>query len=313
MTVGVGATGFVGFAIETVPGTYVAPTHYLLLRNESLQFMQDTNWRRPLRGIADVADPTQGYFHTEGDIEVEITEDLLPQMLRCARVNIVKTGAGPFTYTITPTHVAVPAKTASITVVRNGIVFGYVGCIITSQKYSFDSASLVGTFSVLGTDETVQSLPTASFVTTLPYGAGQYTLEVPTGASVLDTDTWELSIDDSGEPQYRIKPSRSAAFSKFGERSVELSLERDFESRTEYDAFKSLTAKAIKLKCIKSAAVSEVNFEVKAAIVDTYEIAGLSGQADLIRGSVKYMGVYDAGTAKAYEIVVITAATITVP
>jgi Phage tail tube protein len=313
MTVGVGAMGFVGVAVETVPGTYVAPTHYMLLRNESLQYVQETNWRRPLRGIADIADPTQGYLHTEGDLEVEVTEDILPQLLRTARVNIVKTGVGPFTYTITPTHVAVPAKTMSITIVRNGLVFGYTGCIISSQKYSMDNASVVASFGILGLDETVQSLPTPAYVTTLPFGAGQYTLEIPTGASVLDTDTWELNIDDSGEHQFRIKPTRSAAFAKYGERSVDLSLERDFEARTEYDAFKTLTAKAIKLKCVKSAAVSEVNFEIKASIVDSYEIAGLSGQADLIRGSVKYKGIYDSATSKAYEIICITAASITVP
>lgn len=311
MGFGVGASGFVGVAVETTPGVYVAPTHYMILRNESLKFVQSSNWRRPLRGIADTVDPVAGFSHVEGDMQVDITPDILPQLLRTARVTQIKTGAGPFVYTGTPSHVAVPAKTMSVTVVRNGIVFGYTGVIITSQKYAMDNASIVGTFGVLGIDEIVQSLPTPTYVTTLPFGAGQYSFEIPTGTPVGDTDTWALSIDDSGAEQFRIKNTRTAAFAKYGERSVDLTIDRDFQDRTEYDAFKSLTSKAIKLTCTSGANV--VSFELKAAIIDTYEVTGLSGQGDLIRAAIKYIGAFDNTSSKAYEIVCTTAATITVP
>ena len=48
MTYGVGASGFVGIAVETTSGTYLAPTMYLNLRSESLKYVQEPLWRRLL-------------------------------------------------------------------------------------------------------------------------------------------------------------------------------------------------------------------------------------------------------------------------
>lgn len=312
MTVGVGAQEICGVAVETTIGTYIAPTHWMLIRDENFKFVQDTVWRRPLRAIADVAGSVQGNSHIEGDMTVEVTEDILPQILRASRQTCVKSGAGPFVYTYTPAHNAVPAKTLSISVSRNGVVFGYTGCIITSQEYSMDAGVLLAKFGILGIDEATQSALTPTYVTTAPFGSGQYTLEIPTATPVTDTDSFVLSIDDAGSAQFRIKSSRTMAFAKYGERTVGLKVSRDFQDRTEYDAFKALTAKGIKLTASKGANQS-VSFEVKAGIVDTYDVAGGGGQGDLVRADIAYMGTYDAGSSKTYEIIVNTAATITVP
>jgi hypothetical protein len=286
---------------------------YLVLTDESLQHQQATRWRRPLRGIADVAGALAGNTHIEGDISCEVTEDTLPHLLRAARGALVKTLTGPFLYTFTPNAVAVPAKTLSITVVRNGVAFGYVGCVISSQEYTIDDGVLMATFSIVGSDEADEALPTPTHVLTAPYGAGQYNLQIPTATQVFDTDTFTLSIDDSAEPQFRIKDSRGAQFVKFGERTVELSVERDFEARTDYDAYKALTAQGVLLKAIKTATVEEIDFLVPAAIKDSYEISGLTGQADLIRASISYQGVYNAATSKSYEIKMWTDEDITLP
>jgi hypothetical protein len=312
MTVGVGAQEICGVAVETTPGTYVAPTHWMLLTDEKVKFIQGTVWRRPLRGIADIAGVVQGNSHIEGDFTVEITEDILPQILRCARATCVKTGAGPYVYTFTPSAVAVPAKTMSVSVSRNGVVFGYTGCIVTAQEYSMNNGLLIGKFTILGIDEATQSALTPTYVTTAPFGDGQYTLEVPTGSPVTDSDSFNLTINDAGTAEYRIKNTRTMQFAKYGDRTVELKLARDFQDRTEYDAFKALTAKAIKLTASKGANQS-VSFEVKAGIVDTYDITGTSAQADLVRADIAYRGTYDAGTSKVYELIVNTAANITIP
>ena len=311
MPVGVGASGFVGVAVEATAGTYLAPTHYLPLLSEDVSYTQDTTWRRPLRGIADVSGGLAGYARVEGSIEVELTHDILPQLLRAARVTIVKTGAGPYTYTATPSQVAVPAKTMSITIVRNGVAFGYVGCIIGSQEYTIDNGVLKGTFSILGTDEASQTVPTPTYVTTAPFAAGQYSLEIPFGSVVTDADTFTLSIEDNPEAQYRIKNTKAAQFVKLGERSVSLSINRDFENRTDFDAFKALTAQRIVLTA--TAGANSIKFDVKAALKESYAISGLSGQADLIRADISYQGVYDDGSAKSYEIVINSSANITVP
>jgi hypothetical protein len=308
MAVGVGASGFVGISKETVSGTYVAPTKYLVLTNETLQYQQNTKWRRPLRGVASVTGALAGNAHIEGEISVEVTEDTLPYMLDSARGALVKTGTTPnFIYTFTPNAAALPNVTMSITVVRNGVAFGYVGCVVSQMAFSIDDGTLMCTFSILGRDEATQSVPTPTYVVTSPFGDGSYILEIPTATQVFDCDSFTFTVNDNAEAQYRIKNTRGAQFIKYGERETTMSVERDFQDRTDYDAFKALTAQAILLKIGRGATPDVIAISMPAAIKDTYEISGLTGQADLIRASVAYQGVYDATTSRDYQIVVKTA------
>jgi hypothetical protein len=313
MAIGVGAGMVVGVAVETVPGTYVAPTHFMLLKSESLKFTRSAIQRRPLRNIADVAGVLPNYFSVMGDLVVEVTEDILPQLLRTSRMTCVKAGAAPFTYTFTPNALALPAQTMSITVVRAGVVFGYTGCVIGSQKYSLEDGVLVGSFSIVGRNEAVQSAPTATYVTTVPFAYGNYDIQIPTATSVFDADTFEISIEDNAEPQNRLRlNSLAAEFVKYGERSVELTIERDFDGRADYDLFKALTAQTVTVLAQKSASAS-VKFLLPAAVKDDFDIGGGTGQAELIRSSIKYIGTYDSATSKAVEILVTTNASITIP
>lgn len=312
MSVGVGATGYVGIAPETTPGTYVAPTKFMILRSETMDQKQDTLWRRPLRGIADVHGPVGGNVHVEGDVVCEVTADTYVHVLKAARGDVARTGAGPYVYTYTPNANAVPNKTVSITVVRNGVTFGYTGCVLSSQALTVDNGLLVGTFHFVGRDEASQSLPTPTYPTNLPFSMGQYSIEIPSGSAVTDTDVFTLSINDNAEPQYRLRNTgRTATFIKFGERDVTLDVERDFTSRTEYDAYKTLTSQAVKVSATNGA--ESIQITLPATIADSYDISGLSGQAELIRASVKYKGVYDQTTSKAASIVVNTAEVLVFP
>lgn len=314
MAYGVGAGGFIGIEVETVPGTYVAPTIYLPLLEESIQYTQEQIMRRPLRGIADMSGMLPGDKSVSGSMKVEITHDTLPAILRAARVAGVKTGAGPYVYTFTPTAAVVPVKTLSVTVVRNNVVFGYTGVVISAQKYSIDGGVLIGEFDVVGRDEASQSLPTPTYVTTPPPATGQFTLQFATVTNT-EADTFELSIDDKAEPQFRLQGGnvRTPVFVKYGEREVALSINRDFQDRTDYDAFKALTAQAVDFNCVQTATSAEVNFSIPAAIKDTYEIQGLKNQADLIRANISYQGTYDTVTSKAYSIVCKSTVSLTVP
>lgn len=312
---GTGAQGFLGVAIETTSGTYVAPTKFVPIESESLKYVQETDWRRPIRASADIVGAVDGNVHVEGDISMEAFEDVVAMMLRAGRNTYTKTGTTPdFTYDIVGNANAVPNKTLSITVVRNGITFGYTGCVIPSFTFTIDNGKLKFNPTILGRDEATQTLPTATWTTgtqATPFGAGKYQIQIPTASQVFDADGFEFSVDDSGEPQYRLKDtSRGAQFISFGERSVTMSIERDFENRTDYDAFKALTAQSITLTATKGANNS-ISLIVPAAIKDTYEV-GLGGQGDLTRAQVNYNGVLDA-TGNAYKITVKTQEDLVVP
>jgi len=312
MPLGIGAGGIVGVAFETTPGTYVAPTKFFPIRSEGLAWKQSTVWRRVIRGTVDVLGGVAGNGEFTGDIDMEFLEDVHMYFAYCSRCAITKTGTTNYTYDIVGAHSGAQAtpKTMSITIVRNGIVFGYTNCVVGAQEFSIDNGLLVCKYSIFGSDEAVQSSPTPTYTTTAPFGAGMYDVQIPTASTVLDADGFSLTIDDSGENQYRLRNTgRGPQFAKFGERNVSLKLERDFQNRTEYDAFKALTAQSITIVASKGANNS-VTFLLPVAIKDTYEVA-LSGVGDLVRASVDYFGTHDASTGASYKLTVKTQENIT--
>jgi hypothetical protein len=302
---GTGAQGFMGVAIETTSGTYLAPTDFVPIDSEAINHVQESVWRRPIRQSADMMFPSAGNSRVEGDVSMDAYEDIVTIFLRAARTACTKTGtASPgFTYEFVGSPNAIPNKTLSITVVRNGIVFGYTGCVVGSFGFTIEDGALKFNPTILGRDEVVQSAPTATWpsgIQSLPYGAGKYKLEIPTATQVFDADGFDFNVDDSPEAQYRLKDtSTGAQFISYGERSVTLGLERDFESRADYDAFKILTSQSITMIATKGANNS-ITINVPAAIKDTYEL-GLTGQGDLTRASIAYNGVLDA-LGNAYKI-----------
>ena len=286
------------------PGVYAPPVKYIPFMSESLTSVQSTIWRRPIRQSADIIGAVPGNFNVEGDISIEGMEDCILYFLYASRNSVVKTGTTNYTYVFTPTANAIPARTMSITVVRNGIVFGFTGIVIGSQTFTVEDGILMYNISVIGRDEAVQSTPTPTWPTTVPFGAGQYSIEIPTSTPVLDTDTFEFAIDDSAEAQFRLKSTgRGAQFIKYGERAVTISMERDFESRTDFDAFKALTAQDISIVASKGVN-NKITLNSPVTIKDTYEVQN-SGQGDLVRASIAYNSVINA-SGVSYTITVLS-------
>jgi hypothetical protein len=285
-------------------GVYTAPTKFFPFINETLKSVQNTTWRRPIRQSPDVIGAVPGDFHIEGDMELEALEDVLPYFLFAARTSCVKSGAGNYTYVFTPTATAIPARTLSITIERvSGAVFGYVGMVVSAMKFTVTNGELMVTMSLLGRDEASASVPTPTFPTTTPFGAGQYIVEIPTGTQVYDTDTFEFNIDDSGDSQFRLKNTgRGAQFIKYGERSATLKVERDFIDRSDYDAFKAYTAQLLQITATQGINNSVV-MSIPVGIKDTYEV-NLSGQGDLVRATVQYQLVI--GSPATYTLTVKT-------
>ncbi len=307
MPVGLSASGIVGIALETTAGTYVAPTKFFPIRSESLAYREEKVVRRPIRNTADVVGLVPGNVRAEGDIEIEALPDVNVYFHSCSRATVTKTGtAAPFTYAFTPAAGALPPnKTMSITVVRNGVVFGYTGCVVSSFRYSMDGAMLITSFTMLGRNEAVQAVPTPVWPTAFPFAAGEYSIEIPTGTQICDTDNFTWTVDDGAAPMYRHCPAagRGAAFIAFGERNTTFSLDRDFENRVEYDGFKTSTSQSISVLASKGAG-AQIGWTMPVAIKDTYDV-NLGGQGDLVRASTNYVGTPNAA-GQGYTMNIVT-------
>lgn len=311
MPAGIGAAGVIGVGFETVPGTYVAPTKFIPVRSEGLQYMLEINYTRPIiKTSVDPVHAVKGPAHVEGDIEWEIIEDCMVYFLHAGRFTVVKSGSAPnFVYTYTPAITAQEAnKTLSITVLRNGAIFGYTGCVLTAMEVTVDNGLLVGTMTMMGRDEASQSNPAVTIPQTVPFGADTYDIEIPAASDITDAGSFTFSLDDNGEAQFRLG-SLAARYIGYGERTVSAEIERDFIDRTQYEIFKALTAQSIHLRAAKSAQ-RYIDFLIRSGVMDSYE-ATLEGQGDIITAQLSYTGKYDFTAGNAFEIAVGTAEDIT--
>jgi hypothetical protein len=286
------------------PGVYTAPSKYVPILNESLTMSEETVFRRPIRESADVIGAVAGNQHAEGDIEMEALEDCMPYFLAIARATGVKTGSAPnYIYTYLPNARAVPLLTATIVVARAGEIFAYTGCVVSMFKFSVADGLLNFGVHVIARGESTQAAPTTSWGTTAPFGAGTYTIEIPTGTTVTDADTFEFTVEDNGEVQYRLKgTSRDGEFVKFGERDITCTMGRDFTSKADYDAFKAVTSQSITIGVSKGANNS-ISLLAPVTVKESYEV-GLSGQGDLVRGDITYRSMLAAPGA--YQLIVKT-------
>jgi hypothetical protein len=287
------------------PGVYTATgMKFVPITQEGMQMMEETVFRRPIRESADVIGAVPGNQHAEGDIDMEALEDCLPYFLAIARATCVKSGSSPnFIYTYTPNARAVPLLTATIVVMRAEQVFAYTGCVVSMFKFGVQDGLLTFGIHVIARGESTQTAPVTSWGSTAPFGAGTYTIEIPTGTTVTDADQFEFTVEDNGEVQYRLKStSRDGEFVKFGERDVTCTMGRDFTSKTDYDAFKGVTAQSITLEVSKGAN-NAIELLAPVTVKESYEVP-LSGQGDLVRGNITYRSML--GSPSTYQLVVKT-------
>ena len=301
MPVGLGGGGSVGIAFETTMGTYAAPTVFVPVLSESLKYTEEKYYSEQIRQEAIVSDVKSGYYHTEGDIELEVDPSNIVHWLYASRHTCVKSGAGPFVYVFTPTAAAqattasgtVNPKTLSITIVRNGIVFGYTGCTVGSYEFMVEDGILKATLSIIGIAETVQSDPTESWVAPILFGAESHNVYLaasaasPTfGAVDVNFNGFTFRANYNAEAQNRIVAARSASYVSFGITEAEVESELDFITRTDYDNMVNNTTRAIKLESCNggatfAAATSAVRLQSNRVSYDAYDI-GLEGMGDLI-------------------------------
>jgi hypothetical protein len=300
MALGIGASGIAGVAFETVAGTYVAPTKYVPILNETLEYKESNIYRRPIRQSAAQIGVVPGDFNVTGTITMEATEDTCLYFTEVSRAVGVKTGSTNFTYTYSPTSVAVPPRTMSITVVRNGVVFGYAGCCASKQTFTVNNNLLQYAVDIVGLSEATQSLPTATWPTSVPYGPGSWTVQFPLATTITDMDTFSFEVDDAGNPNMRLKAARGSAFTSYGERSVQMTAARDFLDATDYNAFKAVTPQH-GMVSVAAGANNGIQFDIYNAVKDVYQVP-LSGQGDLVRANITYQSTLDS-SGNEYQIV----------
>ena len=311
---GIGATGFVGLAFETTKGTYVAPYVHIPVLSESLKYTEDKYYSQQLRQEVVDAEVKPGYYHIAGDIEMEVDPHYIPYFLYASRHVIAKAGGGPYTYDFTPTTSGssstdsgtTTAKTLSILCVRNGVGFGYTGCVVSQFSFTIDGGVLKVTMSILGEAEAEQTPSSPSWLAAELFGADSHSVYVaasgvsPSWAAAADGfNGFTFMVNHNAEAQNRIKPQRSASYIKYGKTDIEIDSELDFLDRADYDKFVTSQTAAFKLESTVgggsySGATAGILLQANRCAYDTYDINVGSIDA-IIMGGFKGHGLVQVG------------------
>lgn len=332
MPPGIGASAALGFAFESVLGTYVPPTVWIPILEESLVYTEDKYYSPQLRQQVMHSDVLPSYYHVEGDIRLEVDCNYLPYLMYCSRHTITKSGAGPFTYKFTPNTSGASQtaasgatqRTASLTMLRNGAFFGYTGCTMGGYEFTVDTDEgvLMATMNVMGNGEEDGS-GTPSWIAPALFGADCHRVSVDTSGATpafatpsSDFNGFTFRANHNPEPQNRLIPQRKAVFTKFGMTDFSVESELDFIDKVEYNNFKAAAVKAFQFESRRpgsavsfAAATEAVRITTRRAAYDRYDIS-VDDIASIIIAGFEGHGLAITG-ADAYDIEVKSAVNIT--
>lgn len=334
MTAGLGGGGYMALVHETEMGTFLPPTTvgavYIPIISETLAYQEDKYYSEQIRQQTIVSDVQPSYYHAAGDIVMEVDTSFLPYLLYCGRYIIDKTGtSSKFKYKFTPSQAGAAstgtgenARTASITIVRNNIGFGYAGCVVGGGEFTIENGVLRYTAHIFGLTETTPvGNGTPVWADPKLLGADAHSIYVA-ASGVTPTFTtpdenfngFTFSDNFNAEAQNRIVPDRGATYVSFGITEATYNTELDFNDKTEYDNFKSAATRAVKLESIGDGAswattADGVQIQINRSAYDSYEVP-LSGMGDLIMATVTGRALGIAG-GDPYAITVVSSADIT--
>jgi hypothetical protein len=321
MPAGLGGGGYLAATHEVTMGTYLPPTtsgtKFIPILEESLQYTEDKYYSPQIRQQVIMSEQEQSYYHIEGDIRLEVDTAFLPYLLHASRFNITKTGAGsPWTYKYVPSVAgsattgagAAVRKTLSLTPVRNGIGFGFAGCVIGGIEFAIEDGVLIATLSIMGLSEaTPAGLGTPAWVAAQILGAAAHSVYTDAasatpafgGAAVTNFNGYTVNFNHNAEAQNRIRSDRSASYISYGETEITLETQLDFEDKTDFTNFKDSVKRAFRLRSIGdgaayAASVDAITIDLNRASFDSYEV-GLGGMGDLIMADVTARGLGVAG------------------
>lgn len=319
MPAGLSGAGWLGFAFETTKGTFEDADTFIPILSESFKYNEDRYFSPQIRQQVMTSDVAQGYYHIEGDVELEADVNYLPYLLYCTRHNI-SFGSGVYTFTPSTAGSTSTAasgavqRTASITIVRNGIGFGYSGCTLGSLGFFVDTGVLKFRATLFGEkDNVVAAPPTPTWLAPSLFGASSHSVYVDASGTapgfaaspVRDFNGFEFTANHNPSAENRLVNDRSATYIAFHETEINVNTELDFVDKTEYDNFVATTQKAFRLESLKggatfATATEAVSIDINRGVYETYDV-GLSGLADLIMAGVTIRGIGIAG-GDAYRI-----------
>lgn len=315
---GLGASGWVCIVMEDVMGTYLPPTTsgavWVPILDETVAYTEEPYYSAQIRQEVVDIERTQGFYHIEGDLNMEFDAQYAPYFLYCSRHNISSSAGTPNEYTFSPSTAGAAfrlggdnPKTMSITIVRNGVGFGYAGCVFPRQEFTIDSGVLKMNLGVFGLSEQEPvALGSPTWAAPELQGAAAHAVFVDAAgtspafaATSEEFNGFTATFEHNASAENRLTGDRAATYIAYHKTEPTFESELDFLDRTEYDKFVASEHTAVRFESqIGGSDYSDCDAGVQItfynAVYDTYPV-NLTALEDLIMAQTTGRGLAIAG------------------
>lgn len=318
MPAGLGASGWVCIVMEETMGTYLGPgtagAVWVPILDETVAYTEEPYYSAQIREEVVDIERTQGFYHIEGDLNMEFDAQYAPYFLYCSRHDITATGGSPNEFVFSPSNAGSAfntggdnPKTMSITILRNGVGFGYAGCVFPRQEFTIDTGVLRMNLGVFGLSEQEPlTLASATWAAPELQGAAAHAVFTAAagvspsfGAASEEFNGFTATFEHNATAENRLTGERSATYVAYHKTEPTFESELDFLDRTEYDKFVASEHIAVRFESqLGGTSYADCDAGVQItfynAVYDTYPV-NLTALEDLIMAQTTGRGLAMTG------------------
>lgn len=235
-----GALGYVGYGVETVEGTQVAPTKYLPVSSFSFEDSNDFIVPDQIRHSRDRYIAMAAPYAVSGSMEMELIPNDVASLLGSAFAATAVSGAyggGGYQHVFTPGSdeptFTFESSAADVLVMRYG------GTRVNTLEIKAAFGEIVmATFGLEGVNRVKQgSANTPTYTDVVPFHFSGVDIKVNSGTLLATVKDFTFGVNNNIERIGTLRKTRSWKRLNLGMREVTLALTIDFTDTSEYDRF----------------------------------------------------------------------------
>lgn len=237
---GLGALGYVGFGVESVEGTYVAPTKFLPVSAFSFDDSNDFNVPDQIRHSRDKFIAMAAPYVVSGSMDMELIPVDVTSLLKSAFAATVVSsayGGGGYQHVFTPGS-AIPTYTFESSA-SDVLVMRYSGVRVNTIEIKAAFGEIVtAAFGLEGVNRAKQGGITApSYTNVTPFNFAGVDIKVASGTLLATVKDFTFGVNNNIGRIGTLRKTRSWKRLELGMREVTLALTIDFTDTSEYDRF----------------------------------------------------------------------------
>ena len=235
-----GALGYVGYGVESVDGTFVAPTKYLPVSSFSVEDTNDFLTPDQIRHSRDRYIAMAAPYNVSGTMEMELIPTETAHLLKSAWAASISSGnysGGGYEHTFTPASTeptfTFESSAADILVMR------YAGMRVNTLEIKAAFGEIVtASFGLEGSNRAKQgSASSPTYTNIRPFHFTGADVHVAGGTLLTHVKDFTFGSNNNFERIGTLRRTRAWKRMAFGMREITLALTLDFTDTSEYDRF----------------------------------------------------------------------------